>query len=107
MKEKKMSKKIINEIQIIPVKPINGLIGFASFVLFEAIYCSSVGIMTRPSGGFRLLYPTKKVGDKNISVYYPISKEVGLLIEEKVIEKLQDVMNKRDDRYNSNQFKEL
>jgi len=34
----------------------------ASFILFESIYCSSVGIFTRPEGGFRLLYPNKKVG---------------------------------------------
>jgi stage V sporulation protein G len=97
-----MTKKTISEIQIIPIKPTNGLIGFASFVLFESLYCSSVGIITRPNGGYRLLYPTKKVSEKNISIYYPINKEVGLFIEEKVIEKLQDVMKRSNDRHNSN-----
>jgi len=102
-KMKNQKKQIITEVQIVPIKPINGLVGFASFVLFDSIYCSSVGIITRPSGGFRLVYPTKKVGDKNLSIYYPINKEVGLFIEEKVIEKLKDVMSQKNDGYNSNQ----
>ncbi|HSG30838.1 MAG TPA: hypothetical protein VLB82_04755 [Thermodesulfobacteriota bacterium] len=53
--------KIISEIQVIPVKANKGLIAFCSFVLYESIYCSSVGIYTSPHGGYRLVYPTKTV----------------------------------------------
>lgn len=94
-----MKPKLLNEIQITPIKPVNGLVAFASFVLFESIYCSSVGIITRPEGGFRLLYPTKKVGGRDMGLFYPISKEVGLLIEKEVIEKLKDVMSLSSDKF--------
>lgn len=76
---------VIEEIQIVPINPENGLVGFASFVLFGSIYCSSVGIVTKPNGGYRLTYPTKKVADKQIQLFYPINKQIGKLIEEEVI----------------------
>ena len=85
-------KTIINEIQIVPVKPSNGLIAFASFVLFNSIYCSSVGVYTRPTGGYRLVYPTKKIGEGQLNIFYPINSQIGLIIESEVsqcMEKLQ------------------
>lgn len=91
-------KEIIKEIQILPVKPDKGLVAFASFILFESIYCSSVGIFTRSEGGYRLLYPNKKVGSKAINIFHPITKEIGNLIEKEVIKALKDVM--KNDRYN-------
>jgi len=89
----------ISEVQVAPVKPRNGLVGFASFVLYESIYCSSVGIMTRPGGGYRLAYPTRKIGGSDVSVFYPINRQVGRAIENAVIFVLEDVMSKSDDRY--------
>lgn len=94
--------KIINEIQIIPVKPDKGLVGFCSFILYECIYCSSVAIFTRPDGSFRLVYPTKKVADKDIHIFHPINKMVGKHIEQEVIKKFNDVM--KHDRYNFDNF---
>ncbi|MDP2637545.1 MAG: septation protein SpoVG family protein [Candidatus Levybacteria bacterium] len=89
----------ISEIQIIPIKPQNGLIGFASFVLDGNIYLGSIGIITRPEGGYRLVYPTKKVGLRNINIFHPINKEFANSIEKEVISKFEDVMN--NDRYDS------
>lgn len=91
----------ISEVQIIPVKPNNGLVAFASFVVDDSVYCSSVAIMTRPNGDYRLLYPTKKISGRDISIYYPISKEVGQIIQEAVITKYEDVMKVENDRYGS------
>jgi stage V sporulation protein G len=82
----------ISEIQIIPVKPKEGLIGFASFLLDEKYYVSSVAIYTRLDGsGFRLVYPTKKVGEKNINIFHPINHEVGEAINEAVIKKVNEL----------------
>jgi stage V sporulation protein G len=89
----------ISEVQIVPVKPSNGLVAFASFVIDKAVYCSSVGIMTRPNGDYRLLYPTKKISGRDISIYYPINKDVGRVIQEAVITKYEDVMKVENDRY--------
>ena len=75
--------KIVSEVQIVPVKANNGLIGFASFVLYETVYCGSVGIFSRPNGnGYRLVYPTRKMIGRDIDVYYPINRQVGKAIEE-------------------------
>jgi len=95
--------KLVSEVQIVPVKPSDGLIGFASFVLCEAVYCGSIGIFTRQGGGYRLVYPTRKVLGKDINVYYPIERQAGRAIEEAVVIKLEEVVNKNNDRYSSSE----
>lgn len=92
---------MITEIQLTPIKPINGLVGFASFVLYGAIYCSSVGIYTRLEGGYRLTYPTKQVMGRDMDIFHPISKELGLEIEQSVTAVLDDVMRSKNAGYGS------
>lgn len=82
----------ISEIQIIPIKPQEGLVAFASFVLDNNLYLGSIGILTRPEGGYRLLYPTKKVGIRSINIFHPINKYFAESIEKEVISKFEDVM---------------
>src|SRR3989344_5589047 len=84
----------ISEIQVIPVKPKNGLIGFVSFVLDEKYYVSSVAIYTRLDGlGYRLVYPSKKVGERNINTFHPLTREAGQAIDEAVINKVNEVFD--------------
>ena len=90
----------LSEIQIIPIKPQNGLVAFASFVLDASLYLDSIGIMTRPQGGYRLTYPTKKVGIKDLNIFYPINKAFAETIEKEVLKELEKVMNEND-RHNS------
>lgn len=90
----------ITEIQIIPIKPQNGIVAFASFLLDGCLYLGSIAIMTRPLGGYRLVYPTKKLGQRDINLFHPIEKSFAQSIEEAVITKLKNVM-KNDDRHNS------
>ena len=90
----------ITEIEIIPVKPRGGLIGFASFVLDEKYYVSSVAIFTKiNSPGFRLVYPSKKLGEKNLNIFHPITKEVGQAIEKAVTKKVNELFG---DSFNEN-----
>lgn len=85
-------KQSVSEIQIIPIRPNGGLIGFASFVLDEKYYVGSVAVYTRLNGfGYRLVYPSKKIGDKNINLFYPINSDVGSKIEEAVSEKVNEL----------------
>lgn len=86
----------ISEIQIIPIKPHEGLVAFASFVLDNNLYLSSIGIITRSEGGYRLVYPTKKVGIRNINIFHPINKTFAESIEKEVIGRFEDVMNDYD-----------
>ena len=91
----------LSEIQIIPIKPQSGLIAFASFILDKSLYLGSVGILTRPNGGYRLVYPTKKVGNKRLNIFYPINKEFAQSVEGEVIKQLEKVMTQGNDRHNS------
>ena len=88
----------ISNIQIIPIQPKNGIIAFASLLLDNALYISSIAIMTRPSGGFRLVYPTKKTPNKDIGIFYPVNRSFGEQIEKDVISELKKVI-KLDARY--------
>jgi len=83
----------ITEIQIIPVKPRDGLVGFASVVVDNALYLGSIGVYTRLNGaGYRITYPTKKIGEKSINIYHPINLETSRAIEQAILEKVQDIM---------------
>ena len=84
----------ITEIEITPVKPRGGLIAFASFLIDEKFYVSSIAIFTKIDGtGYRLVYPTKKVGNKNLNIFHPINSGVGKIIDEVVIRKVNELFN--------------
>ncbi len=89
----------ISEVQIIPIKPQNGIVAFASLVLDNNLYLGSIAVMTRPTGGYRLVFPNKKIGEKNLSIYHPINKKFAKTIEKEVIKHFEDVMN--HDRHDS------
>lgn len=82
----------ITEIQILPIKPKDGLVGFASVVIDSQLYLGSIGIYKKLDGtGYRITYPTKKVGERNINIYYPIIKECGISIEKAIIGKAKEI----------------
>ena len=84
----------ITEIQITPIKPKDGLVGFASVVLDNSLYLGSIGVYTRLDGsGHRLTYPTKKIGDNSTNIYHPINKETSKAIEQAVFKKLKEIFN--------------
>ena len=77
----------LSEIQIAPVKPNNGLVGFASFVFDNCLYLGSIGIYTRPHGGYRLTYPTRGT----FNIFHPINRQTADEIEQAIISKFEDV----------------
>ena len=82
----------ITEIQITPIKPNNGLVAFASVVLDNSVYLGFIGIHTRLNGeGYRLTYPTKKVGEKSLNICHPINKEMSKGIEDAIISKISEI----------------
>ncbi len=81
----------ISEVQIEFVKPNNGLIGFASFVIDGDMYISSIAIHTKLNGeGYRLTYPSKG----SFTICHPINKNASQEVEAAVFNKLKDVMKK-------------
>ena len=88
----------ITEVKIEIVKPKDGLIGFASVVIDNSIYLSSIAVYKKLNAqGYRILYPKKGVFD----IFHPITKEASSIIEEAIFNKLEDVMSKVYDRYSS------
>lgn len=82
----------VTEIQIIPIKPKDGLVAFANFIYDDAFYFSSIGIYTRPHGGYRLTYPTRKTSAASLTIFHPINKRLAETIEAAVIQKYEEVI---------------
>lgn len=81
----------VSSINIFPVKPKDGLIAFASVVIDGSIYLSSIAIYTRPDGSYRLLYPTKKVGDRSMDIFHPINKTASKQIEDSIFKRCNEI----------------
>jgi stage V sporulation protein G len=87
----------VTEVDIAFVKPKDGLIAFASVILDDQIYLSGIAVHSKLVGsGYRLTYPTRKVGGTQFSLFHPIRKPVGLAIERAIVEKLKNVVSTRD-----------
>jgi len=74
----------ISEIIFYPITPTaKGLVCYISFTYKNSLRIQDCGIYTRPTGGYRILYPIKYLANgKTVSSVYPISKEVGSKIED-------------------------
>lgn len=84
----------VKEVQVVPVKPRDGLIAFANCVIDDRLYLGSIAIYTKlKEEGFRLVYPTKKIGDTNIPIFHPISKDAAEEIYNAVVEKLEKLLH--------------
>jgi len=82
----------VDELEIVPVKPNQGHVGFCSLVIEGSLYLAGIAIYTRPQGGYRLVYPTKRTAGTERPVFYPITKELGRQLEEKVGDAFENVM---------------
>lgn len=91
-----MNKLEVSEIQIIPIKPLNGLVAFASAVINNQFYIGNIAIYTSPVSpdGFRLVFPNKKIASGQIvDCFYPISKDAGDLVSKAIIHKYLELMD--------------
>ncbi len=80
----------ITDVQIIPVKPKDGLLAFANIIYENNLFLGSIGIYTRPGGGYRLTYPKKGAGDQ-FDAFHPINRSTAEEIDDAVIEKYEEV----------------
>lgn len=91
-----MMQIILSEIQILPVKPHNGLLAFCSFVINNSFYVGDVAIYSRLDySGYRLAYPIKILSNgAKINCFHPINREVAKAIEEQIINAFLELIQK-------------
>lgn len=92
----------VKEVQVVPVKPHNGLIAFASCVIDGRLYLGSIAIYTKLNEeGFRLVYPTKKIGNTNIPIFHPVNRDTAEAIHSAIVEKLERLYHVTDREVNT------
>ncbi len=86
----------ISEIQVVPIKPFNGLVAFSSCIINNQFYLGNIAIYTSPSSSkaYRLVFPNKKLtSGQTVDYFYPITKEAGELLSRSIINKYIDLMS--------------
>ena len=88
-----MQEVVISEIQIIPVKPKDGLVAFASCVIDNQFYVGDIAIYTRPDGrDYRLVYPCKILPNgKRINCFHPINREAADKLTNEILNSFKDL----------------
>lgn len=86
----------VSEVNITPVKPDKGLVAFANVVIDDNIYLTSIAVYTKLDGSYRLLYPTKIIGNRSLGLFYPINRETSKTIEEAIFKRCNEVFEGRN-----------
>lgn len=96
----------ISEIEIIPVKPKQGLIAFASCIINNQFYIGNIGIYTTfGKNEFRLVYPEKTLPNgKVINCVHPINKETGKAMTKAISEAFKSIFVKYSDNETQPKF---
>lgn len=83
----------VTDVQITPITPRRGLVAFANVVIDDSIFMGFIGVHTKlDRSGYRITYPTKKVGQKDLNIYRPTNELTSKLIENAVIEKAKEIL---------------
>ena len=83
----------ITNVELLPIKPQNGLIAFASVEIDNQFYINSIGVHKRRDGtGYRITYPTRKVGEQNLTIFHPTEPSLSREIEQAICDKAEEIM---------------
>ena len=103
--KQRMIELVVSEIQIVPVKPRDGLVAFASCVINDSLYLGNIAVYTSPTNheGYRLVYPSKILPNgKDSNCVHPINKQAGEVISRAVIQKYKDLIARMSARKRKN-----
>lgn len=89
-----MTSMNVSEVKLQFINPQNGLFAFASIVVGDMLFLGSIGVHRKLHGGYRLTYPTRKVGEVTVSLYHPLSPALSKAVEEAIFSKVKDVYEK-------------
>ncbi len=83
----------VKKVEIIPIKPQDGLLAFASIEIDDCIYIGSIGVHKRRDGsGFRITFPTRKIGSHQLSICHPTTPGLSKEIESAITSKAEEVL---------------
>lgn len=92
----------ISNVRILKIVPQDGLLAFASFVLDNSFHLTSIGIHRKFDGsGYRLTYPTKKVGKEQVYLFKPLHPDISKAIEQALFQAFQNCNLLNHDRHYS------
>ncbi len=82
----------ITKVELLPIRPQNGLMAFACVEINNQFYVSSIGVHKRRDGkGYRITYPTRKVGEQNLTIFHPTEPSLSREIEQAIFSKAAEV----------------
>ena len=90
-----MEKKLVDNIEIMPVLPKDGLIAFCNATYRDEIALNGIAIHTNLSrGGFRLVFPNKHLANgKMVQLFYPLDKEIMGELEDAIFGKYAELLD--------------
>lgn len=89
----------ITEIEIIPIKAKQGLVGFANCVVNDQFFIGNIAIhSTFNENEFRLVYPAKAIKNKKpVQCVYPINKETAQAMQKAICKAFRKLFVKYTD----------
>lgn len=96
----------VTEVNVVPIRPKDGLVAFASCVIDDSLYLGSIAVHTRPSGGYRLVFPTKLIGNTKLNLFNPITKSAGIAIDMAVTKKCDEIFGKCDEEQSDDGYRD-
>ena len=83
----------VKKVEIVPIKPHEGLLAFASIEIDDLFYVGSIGVHKRRDGrGYRITFPTRKVGDHQLAICHPTTPDLSKEIELAITSKAEEVL---------------
>lgn len=86
----------VTEINFVPVKPKDGLLGFVNLIINKDFHVGSIGVFLRPDGqDIRLAFPEKTIftGAK-IKYFLPLNPDLMSEMYDAIREKLAEIQTK-------------
>lgn len=92
---------VIKNVKIVPAISDKGLIAFASVTLDDDVLLSSIAVYRKLNGGLRLLYPSKRIKDGDMTIFHPLNHKASRLIEDAIFKECKKVFREssENDRY--------
>jgi DNA-binding cell septation regulator SpoVG len=83
----------VKKVEIVPIKPHEGLLAFASIEIDDLLYIGSIGVHKRRDGnGYRITFPTRRVGEHQLTICHPMTPDLSKEIESAITTKAEEVL---------------